>query len=213
MAKQAASHLHVIQVLREEHVAINEALVVLLHLTRRLAGRSLVQTRDLRTLIAFFRAYADTIHHGTEEDVLFPAVQRSRTLRSMSQKLLTHHTMGRIFLEEMTRAVEAAASGRRGWRKRFVSSATAYHTLLTIHICDEDHIFFPQAERSLRRMNRVRLRAGSDDPAKTKWERQLRRLSKQHVPVDQIPPTCSDSSCQQADEPGKSGRSRTIVRK
>ncbi|MFZ1683041.1 MAG: hemerythrin domain-containing protein [Candidatus Zixiibacteriota bacterium] len=196
MKKPPASHLHVIQVLLDEHVAINEALLVLFHLKRRLAGRSLVRTSDLRTLIAFFRVYADTIHHGTEEDVLFPAVQRSRTLRSMSQKLLTHHTMGRIFLDEMTKAVEAAASGRRGWRKRFVGSATAYHTLLTIHICDEDHIFFPRAERSLRRMNRVRLRVGADDLTKTKWERQLRRLFKQHVPVDQTPHTCSDSSCQ-----------------
>lgn len=198
MATPAPSHLRVIQVLLDEHAAIKEALLLLHCLTRRLTGRSAVPLSDLRTVTTFLREYADTIHHFTEEDVLFPSVQRSRNLRSMSQKLMTQHTMGRIFLEDMTEAVKAASIGRRGWRKHFVDSATAYHTLLTIHICDEDNIFFPEAERFLRRSRQPRLRNLTDQQAKDGLLARMSRLRRRYLPAGAVCPSCPTEGCASA---------------
>lgn len=153
---------------------------------------------DLRTVTTFLREYADTIHHCTEEDVLFPSVQRSRSLRSMSQKLMTQHTMGRIFLDDMTEAVKAASVGRRGWRKAFVDSATAYHTLLTIHICDEDHIFFPEAERLLRRSRQRRMRNLTVQQAKNRLLARMSRLRRRYLPAGAVCPSCPTGECSTA---------------
>lgn len=171
------SHLPIIQKLVDEHTVIQNALVVLRVITQRVTRKRPTGTSDLRALIHFFREYADKIHHGCEEEILFERLQRSRSLSGMIQKLGSQHTMGRIFLGEMSEAVAGAQEGRRGWRQRFEESAAAYHTLLSIHICDENHLFFPRAERALRRMRISQL---PDRPiataAKRRFERSIHRL-------------------------------------
>lgn len=171
------THLALIQQLVDEHTVIQNALVVLRVITQRVTRKRPTETSDLHALIHFFREYADKIHHGCEEEILFERLQRSRNLSGMIQKLGSQHTMGRIFLGEMSEAVVEAQEGRRGWRQRFAESAAAYHTLLTIHICDENHLFFPRADRALRRMRRSQL---PDRPvstaAKIRFERSIHRL-------------------------------------
>ncbi len=166
--------------LLDEHIEICNALTVLKVLNARLERRRPVNVGDLRILVEFFKQYADGVHHHTEEEILFTAVAHNRVMSSMSQRLLTQHTMGRIFLGEMTEAIAAAQAGCH-WRKRFIDSASAYHTLLIIHICDEDHVFFPQAERILRH-RRIRMAKESNDIRINHLLKRVRRLFCRWVP-------------------------------
>lgn len=177
-------HLPIIQRLLDEHVVIQDALHVLRVLTQRVEGRKSTDLADLRKLTKFFREYADNIHHRTEEDLLFVAVAKNGKLNSLSQKLLTQHTMGRIFVGEITDALKDASTGRRGWRQRFVQSATAYRTLLTIHICDENHIHFPLAEKFLaKKRTGMPTESSVDLKAKIRFERIVRRLTAKYAPT------------------------------
>lgn len=145
-------HHPLVQVLLEEHAVIQQALTVLSVLTGRVKRRRPVALADLVLLVRFFQNYADKIHHRTEEDQLFVAVERNRILRRMNQRLLSQHTMGRVFVDAMADSLKSARSGRRGWRTQFVDNASAYCTLLHIHICDENHVYFPRAEKILRKL-------------------------------------------------------------
>lgn len=168
----------------DEHLVIQDALHVLRVLTQHVEGRKSTDLTDLRKLIRFFREYADEIHHRTEEDRLFVAVGKNRKLNLLSQKLLTQHTMGRIFVGEMVDALKDASTGRRGWRQRFVQSATAYRTLLTIHICDENHMHFPLAETFLIKGRHDSFSESPDDlKMKIRFERIVRRLTAKYAPT------------------------------
>lgn len=203
------SHLPIIRTLLDEHVVIQTALTVLKELTVRVSGRQVVKAADLRTIAKFFRDYADKIHHQSEEEILFATVLRSRSLGSMTQKLLTQHMIGRIFQGEMSRAVHSAERSGRGWRQSFVGSATAYITLLTIHICDEDHVYFPRSERLLRRTgNKLSWRA-KNPKEKLRLERSIRRLAAKYRPVS-VCNNCGDTAtCTAVDHSNRRKQHRT----
>ncbi len=189
-------HLSIIQRLLDEHEVIQDALHLLRVLTQRVESRKSMDVADLRRLVKFFREYADDIHHRAEEDQLFVAVEKSRKLSSLSQKLLTQHTMGRLFVGEMADALNDASIGRRGWRQRFTQSATAYRTLLTIHICDENHIHFPLAEKFLAKRRPEPSTESSDDlKTKIRFEQTVRRLAAQYAPTAKCNGCCSRSEC------------------
>ena len=105
-------HHPIIQVLLEEHVVIQQALTVLSVLTGRVKRHRTVALTDLSLLIRFFQKYADKIHHRTEEDQLFVAVERNRILRRMNQRLLSQHTMGRVFVDAMDQIGRASCRER-----------------------------------------------------------------------------------------------------
>ncbi len=189
-------HLPIIQRLMDEHLVIQDALHVLRVMTQRVESRRSIGVADLRRLVKFFREYADDIHHRTEEDLLFVAVEKSRKLSSLSQKLLTQHTMGRIFVGEMAGALNDASAGRRGWRQRFIQSATAYSTLLTIHICDENHIHFPLAEKFLAgKQPEPSIESPDDLKTKIRCERIVRRFTAKYAPTAKCDGCGSRSAC------------------
>ena len=135
----------------EEHKVILQGLGVLKVVTGKIEKRQSVDLRDLRFLVRFFRVYADNIHHHAEEEILFDGLVEiaPRSLKRMMEQLITQHFMGRLLVQRIADSVAASQTGLRGWRTRFVGSAQAYDTLLSCHICSEDHHVFPIIDKVL----------------------------------------------------------------
>ncbi|MEW6051733.1 MAG: hemerythrin domain-containing protein [Candidatus Zixiibacteriota bacterium] len=174
-----------IQMLVEEHQHITASLSTLESMRKCLAGRHLVPSGYLETIVRFFSEYGDKIHHHSEEELLFPAVERTanRQLKRMQERLGIQHLLGRLFVCEMKHALKDARAERRGWRRRFIDNAKAFQTLLAIHICDENHLYFPLAERVLiRKDGLAEYMCVQPATHKTLWEKRVDRLFRKYCP-------------------------------
>jgi len=136
-------------VLRHEHDAIVRMLDVSAVVAARLAAGAQVEPEILAQLVEFFRLFADRCHHGKEEELLFPLLERKGLLRAGGPigVMLDEHTQGRAQMQRMTAAAEAYRNGDANAGQRWASAMNRYATLLRQHIDKENHILFELADR------------------------------------------------------------------
>ena len=103
-------------------------------------------TGDPLSLIAFLKEFADKCHHGKEEGILFPALEKAKMANEdgLITLMLQEHVLGRKHIQKM----EAALKGS-GNLKEFAKEATAYSSLLIRHIEKENTLLFPMGEKAL----------------------------------------------------------------
>jgi len=133
-------------VLHHEHDAIVMGLRILAEIDRHAIAHQPVDRGDLRALLDFFSGFADTCHHGKEEQLLFPALLKTGDLqtRRTVERLTADHGQGRRWLAKMQRALEPDFKP-----EAFHDAAQAYAALLLAHIEQENTLLFPRAERLL----------------------------------------------------------------
>jgi hemerythrin-like domain-containing protein len=151
------------EVLKHEHRAIEGALRILDTIARRLQEPGV--SRDARQLVDFFRTFADTCHHGKEEQVLFPALEEIGVPRlgGPIEVMLAEHAQGRRHIQAMLDALDALAAGGAEQADQFREHAQSYARLLRNHIDKEDKVLFSIAEQ--------RLTAGRQDRINEEFER------------------------------------------
>ncbi len=102
--------------------------------------------------ITFIRLYADALHHGKEEDLLFPEL----VARGMPREagpiaiMLDEHRQGRAFARAMAESLEAARKGDPEASRTLVNAAMGYVNLIRQHILKEDHVLFEVADQMVR---------------------------------------------------------------
>ena len=95
--------------------------------------------------IDFIRTYADRLHHGKEEDILFRALDGkalSPAHRAMLNGLTEDHRRGRRAVAELGRAVEAAGAGDREALDAVAGGLEFLASFYPEHIRKEDREFF-----------------------------------------------------------------------
>jgi hemerythrin-like domain-containing protein len=106
---------------------------------------------DLGSIAAFIREYADTRHHGKEEDILFAALLDHGFSKEMGPvaAMLADHETGRSFVQTM----RTAAAREGDWREEEIrevgGALLGYAELLQAHIWKEDNILYPAARQTL----------------------------------------------------------------
>lgn len=104
-------------------------------------------------MVEFLAVFADTSHHGKEEDHLFVAmVQRGFKQDEGPVAVMSHeHVQGRDLLRSMSEAVEDHESGEDpgGALERFQSHVATYTHLMRRHIEKEDSCLFQLANAVL----------------------------------------------------------------
>jgi hemerythrin-like domain-containing protein len=102
-------------------------------------------------LIEFFQLFADRCHHGKEEDLLFPLLEKKGMPRAGGPLavMLHEHTLGRSFVRQMAQAAQDFAAGVSGAGRRWAEAAREYGGVLRAHIQKENDILFVMAERML----------------------------------------------------------------
>ena len=136
-------------VLRKEHEAIVKMLEVTEEVARRLDAGEYVAAETLADLLEFFRLFADKCHHGKEEDLLFPQLEKKGMPRAGGPLavMLAEHEQGRALIRQMAGPAWAEA-------------ARAYASLLRAHIEKENHVLFVMAERILTPSEQAELAEG-----------------------------------------------------
>jgi hemerythrin-like domain-containing protein len=135
--------------LRTEHEAIISMLDATEEAARRVDRDEPVRPEILEELLEFFRVFADRCHHGKEEELLFPALERKGMPRTGGPigVMLFEHEQGRALIRRMSQAVAEIAGGNPAAAKSWAAAAREYTALLRAHIDKENNILFVMAER------------------------------------------------------------------
>jgi len=139
------------EILRHEHDAILNMLGATEEVARRLGNQESVEPRVLEDLQEFFSLFADRCHHGKEEDLLFPLLEKKGLPRGGGPigVMLMEHDQGRDLVMQMSEAARLYGTGNNDAGVRWAATALQYVQLLREHIEKENQILFVMAERML----------------------------------------------------------------
>lgn len=153
------------QVLRNEHDAIVRMLDATQQVAGSLAAGASIPPHILSDSVEFFRLFADRCHHGKEEELLFPALEKKGIPRSGGPigVMLVEHDSGRMLIAEMAEAAKAYESGDKEAGQKWASAAMNYSRLLRDHIAKENNVLFVMAERLLTAAEQQQLAAGFEE--------------------------------------------------
>jgi hemerythrin-like domain-containing protein len=137
--------------LNREHQAILLMIRILEKLGDRLEAGETIDVGHLEKAVNFIMVFADKCHHGKEEDLLFPAMEKAGIPRTGGPLgvMLSEHVAGRAFVRAMAEAIPGLKRGDKAAAARFAESARSYGQLLSQHIFKEDHILYPMADARL----------------------------------------------------------------
>ena len=138
-------------VLQQEHDAIHRMLDAALQAARQLEQSQPVEPSVLKGLLELFQVFADKCHHGKEEELLFPLLEKKGMLAGGGPLgvMLHEHELARSLIAEMKAAAEAYGTGDSAAGPRWALAARKYADLLDHHIYKENEILFVMAERML----------------------------------------------------------------
>jgi len=129
-----------LQILVNEHKMIKRWLALVPRLLDNLDPATQEGERIFRGGVDFIRSYADKLHHGKEEDILFAYFDDKETI---FQVIYEDHRTARDYVKQMIAAIDTKDA------ESLRDNLTAYAALLTEHIKKEDEILFPWLDRSL----------------------------------------------------------------
>jgi hemerythrin-like domain-containing protein len=150
----AAEHgeaMDAIETLMNEHRTIERVIDALVAFTADARLRGTTDREELARFVGFLTGFADSLHHGKEEDVLFAAMARHGfpTEGGPIAVMLAEHARGRAFIQVLAAAAEGDAPWTDADRRRIAEAAAGYGLLLRSHIHKEDAILYPMAEQHL----------------------------------------------------------------
>jgi len=139
------------KVLMDEHRNIERVLDCLERMTVMAEASGHLDGASAREALVFFRGYADRCHHGKEEDLLFPMMEKRGYPRESGPLavMLDEHETGRTHIRAMDGAIDGAVKGETESMQSFARHARAYVLMLRDHIQKEDHCLFRMADESL----------------------------------------------------------------
>jgi hemerythrin-like domain-containing protein len=139
------------EALVKEHEDIRRMLAVVMEMCRRLESGADVPPEHVEQAIDFIRGFADSYHHAKEEDLLFPAMERSGIPRDDGPiaVMLAEHDEGRAFVRAAAEAVERLRQGDDSARPVIASNLRNYAGLLDGHIEKENQVLYPMADSRL----------------------------------------------------------------
>lgn len=137
--------------LKEEHQGILLMLRILERICAKLESKEKVDPDHLGHIVEFFQVFADKCHHGKEEDLLFPEMERSGISRERGPigVMLMEHDQGRTYVRGMAEEAYGFEKGDPSAAAEFAKNARDYIALLIQHINKENNILFPMGDRAV----------------------------------------------------------------
>lgn len=148
--------------LKQEHEGILLMLRVLDRVAAKIESGEKADADHLEKMVEFLRVFADRCHHGKEEDLLFPEMEKSGIPKERGPigVMLMEHEEGRGFIRKMGEAAGKIKKGDPSARAEFARNARGYVALLRQHIEKENNILFPMGDRVLPREKQDQLVEG-----------------------------------------------------
>jgi len=139
------------RILRDQHRNILKIADVLEDVLGREPEPGAFDFDAIQECVSFIRLYADALHHGKEEGLLFPeleAVGMSRYGGPLAV-MLHEHQEGRAFARTMADALAPARTGDTKAQRRLVDAGLGSVSLIRGHILKEDNILFNMADQMI----------------------------------------------------------------
>ncbi len=125
-------------ILTEEHEGIKRVLALIEKSYEKIEKGEALPPDFLPEILDFIKTFADTCHHGKEEGVLFPLLEKRGIPRDGPiGMMIMEHAMGRSSVRKSTEALE------RGNTKEALEKLLEYVHLLRDHIVKENNILYP----------------------------------------------------------------------
>lgn len=139
------------RLLRDQHRSILKVADVLEEILAHEPEPGMLDFDAIAHSISFIRLYADALHHGKEEDLLFPAMEAVGMPHDTGPiaVMLQEHRRGRAYAAAMVEALEPARTGDPAALSRLVVAARSYIALIRGHILKEDNILFDMADQMI----------------------------------------------------------------
>jgi hemerythrin-like domain-containing protein len=140
----------------------HENILKLLTVLERLGDLATTGAPPLERMAAavdLVRDYADGLHHGKEESLLFPMLESRGVPRDGGPIgcMLREHEVGRGAVAAMSDALDRMRAGEEDAGGAFAAASGAYVALLHDHIAKENQVLFPWAEDLLSDDDRLAL--------------------------------------------------------
>ena len=133
--------------LRNEHEGVLFGLDILEKMAGKIRREGAMDVKDAAEMVNFLRLFADKCHHGKEEGLMFPAMEKVGIPNKGGPigQMLLEHDQGRQHIAEMA----ASTEGSTLQADRFAEAATGYIQLMRAHIDKENSVLFPAGDRML----------------------------------------------------------------
>ncbi len=148
------------ETLESEHRFIQKVVAASAILADQLVAGVDLDIEVLHGIVEFMRTYADRCHHGKEEDLLFPALER----RGVPMRgcpvgaLLGEHKLGRTLVGALAEAIDAYSKGSPEAKDALTKSLRGIVDLYPNHIWKEDFLLFPMTNKVLSPEDQANLR-------------------------------------------------------
>lgn len=164
-AQKGENAVKATDVLRTEHKAIKRMLAILNYTADRLELKEDIEPVILEKGVDFVRNFADRCHHGKEEGLLFPLLEKKGFARDSGPigQMLIEHDEGRSYIKGLDAALRKYARGDKTAVQDIVDNVRGYTGLLSRHIDKEDMILFNMADRVLSPDEDASLKAKFDE--------------------------------------------------
>ncbi len=131
--------------LKKEHEGVLFGLDILEKMTDVIGQEGTIDAKDAAEMVNFFRLFADKCHHGKEEGLMFPAMERASIPRGPIGQMLLEHNQGRQYIAEMVASTDMGTLQA----DRFAEAAAGYIQLMRAHIDKENSVLFPAGDKKL----------------------------------------------------------------
>ena len=140
-----------IETLMTEHRLIERTIEALIGFSGEVRRKDVDDKPELSRFVTLIREFADTYHHGKEENILFAAMVEAGFPREGGPVavMLMEHDQGRAYIRTLGELAAQQAPWSVEDRQRLGDAAHGYADLLRAHIHKEDAILYPMAEQRL----------------------------------------------------------------
>jgi len=129
-----------------EHRLIERMLAIINRTLKLVEQMQVIDPLFVDLAVDFIRTYADRIHHGKEEDILFRKLE-NRNLSNADRQVMNELIEEHSFARKITKAlVDANLQYRNGNDSALAAVTAQLRTLVEFypkHIAKEDKVFFP----------------------------------------------------------------------
>ena len=137
--------------LMKEHEGITLMLNIMSKVSDNIQKNNVLNSEYMERIIEFLKVFADKCHHGKEEKLLFPELERNGIPKDGGPigVMLYEHQVGRGYIKNMSDAFSKFKEGDSKALTPIADEMKKYVNLLTSHIHKENNILFPMADRVL----------------------------------------------------------------
>lgn len=151
--------------LMNEHEGILNGLSILEKMIAFVESGKTGMQNDIASMIDFLKLFADKCHHGKEEGILFPTMEKYGipNERGPIGQMLSEHEEGRKFIRGLSDSIVDGTLNK----EVFIANGKDYIKLLRSHIQKENNILFPMGDRAIPEGEQQHLLEAFEDHEKT----------------------------------------------